>query len=405
MKDGKIADLYIKTIGKITKNNMRHIAFAPILLFSVLTNPEKFPIVILLEAAFLFAYYLKYFEASSVNGDSNLVTALRGQSFPAKAVIKKLAARVLPFEIFFFVYCVLLSFVKIEGGVDGFAEHVHPQSFAGFNSLADITAMQIANIVCWPLLCVLVPVLYLRLTEYRMTHEKNGISFRFFVGAAYFIFDIVTYLIGIIIGAFAFLIITALIIDAFIEIPQDRAVLYAFGSNNRAYMIVAMISMMLWIAFMLRNEIRKFKIGRLNFRIALFAAGVIATTLMIVYSCRNYVKIDDDSMISIEKGAETTYSFDDVTDFKIYCNSDSLALRVSLTDGKKLELLSDMTEESESWSDEYENYYHFTEAVAKKLREKGIEGSLDDVDELEDNVKDMDKEAKASFERIKEMFA
>jgi len=64
-----------------------------------------------------------------------------------------------------------------------------------------------------------------------------------------------------------------------------------------------------------------------------------------------------------------------------------------------------MTEESESWSDEYENYYHFTEAVAKKLREKGIEGSLDDVDELEDNVKDMDKEAKASFERIKEMFA
>ena len=142
--------------------------------------------------------------------------------------------------------------------------------------------------------------------------------------------------IGIIIGAFAFIIITALIIDAFIEIPQDRAVLYAFGSNNRAYMIVAMISMMLWIAFMLRNEIRKFKIGRLNFRIALFAAGVIATTLMIVYSCRNYVKIDDDSMISIEKG---------------------------------------------------------------------IEGSLNDVDELEDNVKDMDKEAKASFERIKEMFS
>ena len=126
---------------------------------------------------------------------------------------------------------------------------------------------------------------------------------------------------------------------------------------------------------------------------------------MTIYSTKNYVKSTESGMVSVENGRKNEYSYDDITDFKIYCRNDSLALRVYLSDGKSLELLADITEESDPWTKEYESNYHYVEHIAKMLREKEIKGSFDNVEKLENNVKDMDDEIAESFERIREMFA
>ncbi len=405
MEEKKIAGSYIKTIRKITKHNVRHLAFAPVLLLSVIVDPKKLPLVILLEAAFLIAYYRKYFVASRTKDDGSLITALRGQSFPVREVFIKLAKRVVPYELFFMAFCTLFSFADMEGGVEGFADHVRPQRIVGFKTMGELSGMQIANIVCWPLLCILVPLLYYRLISWKMTHEKHGASKQAVISVAYFFFDIVTYLIGVIIGAFGFLIITALIVDCSIKVPENEAVLYAFGSKNRVYMFIALGSAMFWTALMLRDEISKFAIGRFKIRIFVFACMLISGTFMTIYSTKNYVKSTESGMVSVENGRKNEYSYDDITDFKIYCRNDSLALRVYLNDGKSLELLADITEESDPWTKEYESNYHYVEHIAKMLREKGIKGSLDNVEKLGNNVKDMDDEITESFERIREMFA
>ncbi|MBR6274678.1 MAG: hypothetical protein IKR27_06715, partial [Lachnospiraceae bacterium] len=121
-------------------------------------------------------------------------------------------------------------------------------------------------------------------------------------------------------------------------------------------------------------------------------------------NAQNYVKSSEDGFIEKSFKKEKKYSYEDVTDFKIYCHDDSMFMRLYLKDGNKVELFSDITEESEMWADKYDNYYEYAYEIAVKLRGMGVEGKLEDAAKLTKKVKGYDKEIVESFEKIKGLY-
>ena len=109
------ADSYIKTIKRITRKNYRWPAMAVTLFFSVLVSPGYFPLVMILQLGTLISYYNKHFEANRFKKEASLIPSLRALSIPLSTVIKKLAIKLIPFEIIYFLYHLAVCFIDLDG--------------------------------------------------------------------------------------------------------------------------------------------------------------------------------------------------------------------------------------------------------------------------------------------------
>ena len=398
-----IAAAYIKTMKKLTASNLRPKAFAVVLFMSAMVSPGYFPVVIILEICTLLSYYRKYFNAYYQSSDS-MIPALKSQSVPLKEIFSKLQKNILPLEVVFFVYYAFLSLVEFGGGVSGFFDHVNPMKLVGFKELSEVHPMSIASLVIWPVLAWLVPFVCRRYMEYKMTHA-NTKAISVLAGFFHFmLLNIVGYFTGIVIAMMGVFIVIAIVIHGQINVPDDEAVMYAFSGSSHIFTIIAMICMVIWVSMVLRDDIKKFRIGKMNMKIAAFVIGIIAVTLCIEINAQNYVKSSEDGFATKSFTKEKEYSYEDVTDFKIYCHDDSMFMRLYLKDGNKVELFSDITEESEMWTDKYDNYYEYAYEIAVKLRGMGVEGKLEDAAKLTKMVKGYDKEIRDSLEKIKGLY-
>ncbi len=399
------ADSYIKTIKRITRKNYRWPAMAVTLFFSVLVSPGYFPLVMILQLGTLISYYNKHFEADRFKKEASLIPSLRALSIPLSTVIKKLAIKLIPFEIIYFLYHLAVCFIDLDGGVDGFLDHVHPFKYAGIKELSAVHPMHIASLIAWPVFAVLIPILYHKYARYIMNNENTGRIVWPVRILVFVLVDLVGYFSAIVVGIMGIMMAASIAVHILINVEENEAVVYAFSTSANKPLAISLVCLIIWLALMLRSEIEKHMIKKLNARIALFTIGIVFAVIMVITSARNYVMSSESGFVNMVSGKETSYTMEDVTDFVIYCDDNTLAMKVSMKDGKSLEVLTDMTEENERWAKEYDyNFYDYVRTITVKLQNLGIPGRLEDTEKLAKKAKAENGEMERSFEQIKALF-
>ncbi len=144
-------------------------------------------------------------------------------------------------------------------------------------------------------------------------------------------------------------------------------------------------------------------------RSKLLCAGTVLSFLvavyMLVYTANTYTEFQNDKVIIYHFGVEKEYQIEDISKFRIYAEEESEQIQMELTfrDGVCKRMIGTSQTTSELYEKTYFSDYNFIADYVEKLLAAGVEGRLEEVEQLEEYVKELDMEGKEGMEQIVEL--
>lgn len=255
-----------------------------------------------------------------------------------------------------------------------------------------------------------VPWIYLVLKAYElqwyMTHAC-GAGRRFLIGAVGAFADLCRILMmGISFLTVTFEIIGLLGSNQLLEgVNEQEAV--RFSSNVGIWIVIIVVaSIMLSLFASGAFDDANYSIWGKARRViiaGLLAAFVLATGVYCYQLTHNHVKITETSVTVRRGGVDTVYGLDEIASYRIYCRSENLEMELCFRDGKTATLFGDATEETDAWNDKYYGDASYAAYLVDYLTMRGVRGTLEDREEIEDVMRGYDAELRKGFQHVVEV--
>jgi len=254
---------------------------------------------------------------------------------------------------------------------------------------------------------LMVPWIFLCLKAYGfqwyMTHAC-GVGRRFLIGAFGAFSDLCRILMmGISFLTFAFGIIGLLGSNQLMEgVNEQEAVRYS--CNVGIWIVVVVVASILLSLFAsgafddanysIWGKARRVIIA------GLVAAFALATGVYCYQLTHNHVKLTETSVTVRRGGVDTVYGLDEIASYRIYCRSENLEMELRFRDGKSATLFGDAAEETDAWNDKYYGDANYAAYLVDYLTKRGVRGTLEDQEKIEDGMRGYDAELKAGFAHV-----
>lgn len=250
--------------------------------------------------------------------------------------------------------------------------------------------------------------LFLKAYEFKwyMTH-LCGVGRRFLIGAFGAFGDLCRILLmGIAFLSFSFGIMGFLGSNQLMEgVNEQEAV--RFSSNVGIWIVIVVVASILLSLFASGAfDDANYSIwgkARRVIMAGLLAALILATGVYCYQLTHNHVKVTETSVTVRHGGVDTVYGFDEITSYRIYCRSESLEMELRFKDGKAATLFGDAAEETDAWNDKYYGDANYAAYLVDYLTKRGVRGTLEDREKIEDVMRGYDAELKAGFAHVVEV--
>lgn len=135
--------------------------------------------------------------------------------------------------------------------------------------------------------------------------------------------------------------------------------------------------------------------------VIVFIVGIVLT----IRDSNIYTEFADDRFIVYNFGVEKDYGMEEIQSFRIYNNAvdDGIQFELTFNDGKSYKTLSSTSTNSNLYGENYYSEYNFISDYVKSLKNAGINGTLEDEEEIREYVNGLDEEVIIGFEEIVEI--
>lgn len=166
-----------------------------------------------------------------------------------------------------------------------------------------------------------------------------------------------------------------------VTLPEsDEVIAYvAYADQLWIFIGLMMIFVLLFVLWNYAPLILQTHLRPLAFLV--FAAVAMASVL---YQGRNYTRIGDDGITYVKGGQSFHYQKEDVKEFHIYTEDESLKMRLTFDDGRQTEVLTDIISNTDAWGERYYNPETFAASLAGELIESGAKAKIEDVSGLKE---------------------
>lgn len=134
----------------------------------------------------------------------------------------------------------------------------------------------------------------------------------------------------------------------------------------------------------------------------LISLVLVAGILLYLIVCQN-VRVTEDSFTVRSGSTEKVYGLDDVSTYRVYESMDTFAMELTFSDGRKVNLFGSVSEETKGWSEKYFSNYNYAAELVQKLLDRGILGTIEDVEDLEKTVSSLDPKCQEGFDDIRKV--
>ncbi len=205
-------------------------------------------------------------------------------------------------------------------------------------------------------------------------------------------------LFGIVVLVVSTLIFSSLMMGI-MEPKIDDSMMICRHSQGFIYYYVFLLVAVLGGIWLLCNGFSK-KISKV------FCVGTVISFLvagyMMVYTAHTYTEFQNDKIIIYHFGIEKEYQLEDIADFRIYAEEENEQIQMELTfrDGVRKKIIGTAQSSSELYAKTYYGDYDFIADYVEKMLDKGVEGTLEDVEELEGYIKELAPEEEEGMEKL-----
>ena len=112
-----------------------------------------------------------------------------------------------------------------------------------------------------------------------------------------------------------------------------------------------------------------------------------------------YVKLTEDKIVVASRGDLREYGMDDIVGYRIY-GTDEFKMELTFTDGTKTNIFRSVSDDTTAWSDLYETDFQYAAGLSTLLKKRGITGTVDDLQKMENYVGTLDPICQDGFREI-----
>jgi hypothetical protein len=133
-------------------------------------------------------------------------------------------------------------------------------------------------------------------------------------------------------------------------------------------------------------------------------AGLLALIVVIggiftyVNNCEN-VKLTEDTITVRSHGESREYTLDDISGYEVY-GSDGLQMNVTFADGTVTNIFRSAADDTPAWRERYYSDYNYAAELAEKLADRGVCGTIGNVNGLENYVKGLDRQCIEGYDKL-----
>lgn len=184
-------------------------------------------------------------------------------------------------------------------------------------------------------------------------------------------------------------------------IDNDEAVLFS-ATHGNIFLIICIIAAVLILLTMVdSNIISDMRVSVKKALMVLMAVVMLASGALYVYlGTKENVIFRADSITVNEKGESVSYTYDRVTDYRVYSRDNSLGMTLVMDDEKKIEVFEDITSVTDGWDKEYRNDYYYAATLVERFMANGAKGSFEGESQLRKATDGMDSDIKSGFEKL-----
>lgn len=184
-------------------------------------------------------------------------------------------------------------------------------------------------------------------------------------------------------------------------IDNDEAVLFS-ATHGNIFLIICIIAAVLILLTMVdSNIISDMRVSVKKALTVLMAVVMLASGALYVYlGTKENVIFRADSITVNEKGESVSYTYDRVTDYRVYSRDNSLGMTLVMDDERKIEVFEDITSVTDGWDKEYRNDYYYAAALVEIFKANGAKGSFEGESQLRKATDGMDGDIKSGFEKL-----